>query len=461
MNYAAGSGSAYAITAGDFNGDGKLDLALADQGWSGIDLLTGKGDGTFQVGGSYYTGNGPQFAASAELNGDGRTDVIVANLMGSNITVLLGTSVYATTTSLVSSLNPSTVGQNITLTATVTPVAATGTVTFLDGAVAISTIAVTNGSATLTDSKLTAGSHLLTASYSGDVTNSQSVSRLLTQTVNRIVPTVTLTSSANPSIFGQSVTLTANVSPSSATGKVTFKNGSATLGIVTLSGGTASLTLSSLATGSHSLVANYGGDAKNAPGVSTALTQKVSKIVTSTTLTSSANPSAYGKAVIFGATVSPTTTTGMITFKSGSQTLGTASLAMGTATLTSSSLNVGAHSITAVYSGDANDGSSTSAPLTQTVTKNVTSTTIGSSLNPSTVGQSIVFTAAVLPSSATGMVTFQDGSKTLGSATLTGGTATFSSTSLTAGSHSVSAAYGGDANDGTSASAPISQTVQP
>src|SRR3989441_1978173 len=85
-------------------------------------------------------------------------------------------------------------------------------------------------------------------------------SPILTQTVNPAATTTTLTSSANPSIFGQNVILTATVSPSTATGTLTFKDGPTSLGTGTLSSGTATLALSTLATASHSLTAVYGGD---------------------------------------------------------------------------------------------------------------------------------------------------------------------------------------------------------
>ena len=74
-----------------------------------------------------------------------------------------------------------------------------------------------------------------------------------------------MTSSANPSIFGQTVTFTATVTataPASGTptGTVTFKDGAATLGTGTLSGGVATFAISSLAIGNHTITAVYGGD---------------------------------------------------------------------------------------------------------------------------------------------------------------------------------------------------------
>ncbi len=76
--------------------------------------------------------------------------------------------------------------------------------------------------------------------------------------------TTTLSSSQNPSGYGQPVTFTANVSGSSPTGTVLFFDGATQLGTATLANGTASLTTSSLAAGSHTISAKYVGDTNNA-----------------------------------------------------------------------------------------------------------------------------------------------------------------------------------------------------
>src|SRR2546425_981395 len=170
----------------------------------------------------------------------------------------------ATSTTLNSTPNPSVFGQAVTLTATVAPVLAdplvpTGSVTFKDGATTLGTVALANGSASLVTSALAAGSHSLTASYSGSLEFAVSTSPTVTQVVNS--PTTTsLSATPNPSVFGQTVTLTATVSPvppavGIPTGTVTFNDGTTSLGVVTLVNGSASLTVSTLAVGRHSLTA--------------------------------------------------------------------------------------------------------------------------------------------------------------------------------------------------------------
>ncbi len=99
-----------------------------------------------------------------------------------------------------------------------------------------------------------------------------------------LIPTTTaLGSSPNPSLFGASVTLTATVSQSAATGTVSFYDGLNLLGSGNLLGGTATLPVTTLAGGSHALTASYGGDATYAGSVSSVVTQDVTQLPTTYT----------------------------------------------------------------------------------------------------------------------------------------------------------------------------------
>src|SRR5439155_5539268 len=197
------------------------------------------------------------------------------------------------------------------------------------------------------------------------------------------------------------------------------------------------------------------------------LTQNV-LIPTMTTLNAAPNPTVFGQSVIFTATVSGLsssgTPTGTVTFKDGTTTLGVATLnsaAIPVATFTTSALSAGSHAITAVYNGDTTFAPGTSGVVTQAVNQASTTTTLSPSINPSAAGQAVTFTAivsAVSPGAGTptGMVTFQDGTTTLGTGTLDAiGRATFQTSSLTQGSHTVTATYQGEANFLTSTSSAV------
>jgi FtsP/CotA-like multicopper oxidase with cupredoxin domain len=280
-------------------------------------------------------------------------------------------------------------------------------------------------------------------------------------------PTTTIvTSSVNPSIFGDSVTFTATVSPALATGTVQFNIDGVNVGLPqTVAAGVATFTTSSLTVGAHPVKATYGGDLSYFPSTSTPITQTVNQMATTTVVTSSLNPSFVGDSVTFTATVAPATGTGVptgtVTFRiDGVAIASPPTLVGGKATYTTAGLAAGPHTVAATYNGDLNFVTSTSAGITQTVNKRATTSVVTSSLNPSFVGDSVTFTATVGPALATGTVTFRiDGVAMASPPTLVGGKATYTTSGLTAGPHTVTATYNGDAAYLLSTSATITQTV--
>jgi hypothetical protein len=184
--------------------------------------------------------------------------------------------------------------------------------------------------------------------------------------------TTALSSSLNPSNYGQKVTWTATVTavgPIAPTGKVKFTWGSHFIGSATLdASGVATLTQSDLNADPYPLTATYEGDANNAPSTSAILSQVVQQATSASTLTSSPNPSTQGQAVTFTAKItSPTTVPkGPVTFTVGKTVLGSVELSAGKATFTASTLAVGSTTVTATYAGDSNISES-SASVTQTV----------------------------------------------------------------------------------------------
>ena len=395
-----------------------------------------------------------------------------------------GTSVVlvaemTSTTTIASSLNPSLYGQAVTFTATVkaappntgTP---TGTVAFYNGASLLGTATLSNGKATLKTSALPMGTDQILAVYAGDNSFAMSTSTPLGQVVGIGATTSTVTASANPSVYGQTVTLTATVKPvapatGTPTGSVTFLDGGTPIGTGTLSAGKASLATAFTLVGSHSITATYAGDGNFLGSNSPALAETVNQAATTSKVTTSANPSVYGQTVTFTATVSAKspgagTPTGSVTFFDAGSPLGTGTLSSGTATLSIAFSVLGAHPITVGYGGDSNFAGSTSATLSENVNQAATTTSVTSAPNPSVYRQSLSLTATVSPNSPasgtpTGTVTFTSGSTVLGSGTLAGGSVTITtSVALASGNETIKAAYGGDVNFKSSAGTTV-QTV--
>ena len=148
----------------------------------------------------------------------------------------------------------------------------------------------------------------------------------------------------------------------------------------------------------------------------------------------------------FTATV-PAGATGTVTFEDNGAAISGAVPISGTiATFATSTLVVGTHPIIAVYSGDTNYTAAASTAVSQVVNKATPTITLASSLNPSTFGANVTFTAT-LPAGATGTVTFEDnGAAISGAVPISGTTATFTTATLVVGTHPIIAVYGGDTN---------------
>ena len=292
----------------------------------------------------------------------------------------------ATTTALTASANPAAFGQSISFTATVTASSGAvtgGTMAFTDGPILLGAVPVAGGTASLSVSALSAGSHSITASYGGSSADAPSASSAVTEVIAPPVnlPAVTLAVSPNPAAVGQNIVMTATVTGTGGlpSGTVTFTAARSELDMpsfaasVPLFNGIASLVTTALPQGSYSITAIYSGDA----AFDTAQSPPAGEIVAvppEVTLTSSLNPSRPGESIVFTAMVSPVggSTYGTITIYDGTTALGSSPVTYGylaflPVTLSTDALSPGNHSITAVYSGDAGDPPSSSAVLTQSV----------------------------------------------------------------------------------------------
>lgn len=208
------------LLSGDFNGDGVLDISFtAFSAFNNpLDLLLGKGDGTFTEVDS--TGAGPglndNYAAAADLNGDGASDVAFVNGGGDDtVSEFLAANQSATAT--------------------------------------VASVTVPPGS----------GTDQVVASYPGDSNYQKSVSAATTLYAGQGTSSISLTVSPNPVTAGASVTLTATVTGAGVTptGTVSFADTAGQLGTGTLNGsGVTTFSTSALTAASYSLTAAYGGD---------------------------------------------------------------------------------------------------------------------------------------------------------------------------------------------------------
>ena len=359
--YGSGGWDTASVAAADVNGDGKPDLLMPSRcvsytgnncwtvGDGTVGVLLGNGDGTFQTAVPYGSdGWIALFVAVTDVNGDGKPDLLVANAFGNDnvndgsVGVLLGNGDGTFQTVV-----PYDSGGNYANSVAVTDVNGDGKPDLL----------VTN----------------MCGRYYDKCAGGGTVDVLINKSLGST--TTALTSSPNPSNFGQVGIFTATVTPSQffkfqLTGTVTFNYGTTTLcNAVTLNGGTATCAYSALPVGSDTVTAAYSGDANFTPSGGT-VGQTVDQASTTLALTSSVNPSGLGQAVTFTATLTPQyggQASGTVTFKDGSKAFGSAAVSGNAASLTTSGLAIGTHPISAVYSGDSNFTGSMSPVLSQVV----------------------------------------------------------------------------------------------
>jgi ELWxxDGT repeat protein len=406
----------------------------------------------------------------------------------------------AGTGTMLSPASPSVVnGQAISFTATVTNTSGTGvkpagTVMFEDNGVqfgptvnlgggAGSTTTVTSASTSFT---VASGANTITAVYTntdGNFAGSTSAGMTVTAVTDG-TSTAVQSSDKGSAVIGETVTLTATVSPT-APGTLT-PNGSVVFSIdgtpgnsIPLTNGQATTTLS-IAAGTvgaaHTVTAAYTPANTNfsaSDSTGSPFSEMVSQASTTTTESSSANPSLLNAAVTITATVAVVapgagSPTGSVDFTQGAKDLtpGGVVVTSGQATFSISTLALGNNTITATYSGDSNFSTS-SGNITQHVKDSSTTTvTFSPASAPRFFGNPVTLTATVAPASSpgtpSGTVTFKDGSTTLASnVTLNASSvATLSTSALSVGNHTITAAYGGETNfqGSTSGAAVVSIT---
>jgi hypothetical protein len=367
-------------------------------------------------------------------------------------------------------------GDDITLTATISPVLpataapdAVGTVTFLADAVPVTdceALDVETGTATCMTNDLAAGIPSITASYSGGAGFNSSTSSGDNVTIAPAESSTDIASSANPSVFGASVTFTASVSAtapgnSAPDGTVTFGAGGVDItGCVamTLSSGSATCATDALPSGNSSITAVYAASANYLASTSTALAQTVGRQSTTTALLSSDASTTRSELVTFTATMAPVAPAtsapagGEVAFKVGGTSIAGCTarpVTTGVATCITAALPVGpALSITAVYSGDPTSAASTSSAISQAVAKATATNVLTTSDATVVSGDAVTLTATLTQNApattppSSGTVSFNDNGTAISACAaqpISAGVATCTTSTLGIGAHPLTA----------------------
>ena len=281
LSYPGGSQvGADQIAVGDFNGDGKTDLAIASDVPNGsgtsdhnqINLFMGNGDGTFSAATPFRVDDGGTNSlavGAGDFNGDGKTDLVYFDAQGVTEYFSNGDGTFTAAGTIITS-SPTYPDWNSLAVADFNGDGIPDVVTVdsdLLTAVTQLTTPVVTAAATLVNAAIPgSGSHNLEAAYEGDTSFGASTSSTIALTASTIATQLSVTPSASSSTSGKQLTLTARLNPyavgdlTTNGGTITFLSNAQSIGTGTLSSGVATLNITSLATGIDSITATYAGD---------------------------------------------------------------------------------------------------------------------------------------------------------------------------------------------------------
>jgi hypothetical protein len=431
------------MAVADFNGDGKLDLAMASVTEDDVLVLLGNGDGTFTAAPHVLPNIQSIALAVADLNGDGIADMVVeTHIPQFSAYVLLGNG-DGTFTTLPSDPNLSHESDAVAIgdfngdgiPDLVQPNQSGGTTsvffgkgdgTFVPDAFSPSLANFIFTSIAVADFNGDGRSDIAESSYS----YYNSPSNLLTSQLDVLLAQSSSTVAA----------YVTNISP--------------------------------VGMGLHDVDASYPGDSNNLPGISNTIPLVAEPVTTALTLAASPTSSSAGQAVTLTATLSPFfaqnhSASGNVTFTSNGTALGTGAVSNGVATLTTTSLAAGTDSLQAKYPGDTNFTASVSnvVPVVVAGATMATTLTLTSSLNPAYVLSPVTFTvhlglsgAGVPPAGIA--ISLSLNSQAIALTTDANGNATYTTSSLSVGSDPVTASFGGTASLQAS-SAALTEVILP
>jgi hypothetical protein len=417
------------VAVGDFAHNGKLDLAVANPGDNTVSVLLGNGDGTFQNRVDLPVGAAPVSVVAADL-GNGQVDLVVADHDSSAVSVLLGNGDGTFQPAQNIDVNFPVVGlDSHPLTLRVADFNGNGKPDILinqlvgfDAGETVVTLLPGNGDGTFqAPSKLDTGGFTLVGLAVGDFNGDGKLGFAAADTL------------------GDAVVFSGNGDGTFAPPVGVRSGGSGPFGLAT-----ADFQGDSLA---DLVVANT---FSNTVGV----LLNTSTVATATALSADVSPAVVGQTVNLTATVTRAAgiPTGTVTFMDGSTVLGTATLDnTGTATLAVTFPTAGDHALTAVYSGQGSSTSSTSDILTETVAAAPTTVVLTASVDQGLAGVPVTFTVTLSPVAPgagvpTDTVTLFDGTTVLATAPLDASGQAVFTFALDAGDHSLTVSYDGDGN---------------
>lgn len=379
-------------------------------------------------------------------------------------------------------------GEDVLLSIDISPVAPaadipTGTYAIIVDGVTSQSVAVVAPTTQVALTGLASGTRSIVVRYSGDASfdgrdSSQAMVQIAMPSAD-IATTTSVAVAPNPLDLGGTATITANVIPASgsvSSGTVTFYVDGAVIGSVTPASGEATFSYVPDSMGSKSIAASYSGDASFLPSTSLVTTLSVEepssgKVATSIVATPSSIIAIEGETATIDVEVVPAGAgipTGNLAIQLDDGPVITLPLVDASASWTSPALTAGNHTIHIAYLGDEDFLlSSGQVPVMVTGPQGEISTSTSLTLSSTTavVGETISFTANVLPSSggavASGSIEFFVDGSSIGTASVANGSASIEHATTSIGTYQAVAIYGGAVGEhlgSTSASVPFSVT---